>query len=373
MLNHFARTAEATTAVERCRLFLFIFLIYFYFCTSGPGPHFLMLQLWSILLCVNAHPTLSNVGKVGNVCKMMKDVDINTIDRAEQEHRSNYRRMDSTLVGENINLQNWLNERKLRRMYRHVHFHAVFEGKIIDDKTPADLFIFKIMDDPHVSIVNSISTDVGIYARKTGFSLGVEGGDMVLANEIRRPDLTVCPILPLEVEDPAMPRFLVEIINRSEPEADAWCRGYFPLIPQLQTALLIKVYSRRVSGYFGALAVLYRRESPDSEKVIVEDAVSFGTEELASEAKYALKRAPEILAKLRTLPEVLVKAGPVKANPWDDACRPFVLLRHEDLFHWKIVENGTRLFHPEYVSKAAEDCRIELWMVLAAINRFADF
>ncbi len=84
--------------------------------------------------------------------------------------------------------------------------------------------------------------------------------------------------------------------------------------------------------------------------------------------------SPEILAKLRTLPEVPTKAGKagqLSANPWDGACRPFVLLKHEDLFHWKIVDSGMRLFIPDYVSEAAEDCRIEPWKVLAAANRFA--
>jgi hypothetical protein len=165
-----------------------------------------------------------------------------------------------------------------------------------------------------------------------------------------------------------MPRFLAEVFIHEFAglQADAWCRGYFPLIPQLQTVLLIKIYPRSESGYFGAL------KRPGSEKVTVEDAVSFGTECLSAQAKYELKKsAPELLAKLRTLPEVPISPGLVKENPWEDVCRPFILLRHEDLFHWKIVENGTRLFLPGYVSGAANDCKVELWRVLDAVNRFA--
>jgi hypothetical protein len=310
---------------------------------------------------------------------MMNDVDITTIERAITEHRTNrnHRLTGSTLVSKNINLQKWLRESRLREIYHDVHFHAVFEGGNVDEKTPADLYIVKITNGPHESIAQVVSTDLGLYTRKTGLNLRLGGGDVVLKNEVRRPDATLCPNLPAEVENPEMPRFLVEVEvrNRLGPEADVWCRGYFALIPQLQTVLLIKVYPRRVSGYFGALAVLYRRESPDSENVIVDDVVSFGTEVLSPEAiKPLQKSSPEILAKLRTLPEVPIKAGKagqLKANPWDDACRPFILLRHEDLFHWKIADNGTRVFIPEYVSEAAEDCRIELWMVLAAANCFA--
>jgi hypothetical protein len=36
-----------------------------------------------------------------------------------------------------------------------------------------------------------------------------------------------------------------------------------------------------------------------------------------------------------------------------DACRPFILLRHEDLFHRKMVDNRTRLFLPDDVSEVA--------------------
>ena len=68
------------------------------------------------------------------------------------------------------------------------------------------------------------------------------------------------------------------------------------------------VYQRRESGGFGALAVLYRRERPGSSIVIVDDAVSFGTEYLSNEA---LKDLPStILAKpIRKLPDVPVKQG----------------------------------------------------------------
>ena len=50
------------------------------------------------------------------------------------------------------------------------------------------------------------------------------------------------------------------------------------------------------------------------------------------------------------------------------ACPPFILLSREDLFHWKIADNGTRLFIPGCVSKTTKDCKIELWWVLAATN-----
>jgi hypothetical protein len=108
---------------------------------------------------------------------------------------------------------------------------------------------------------------------------------MNITNRIRRPDLIVCPDLPVEVEDPAMPRFLAEIQihNQSEPEADTWCRSYFQLIPQLQSALLIKIYPRRVDGFSGLSQFcigVKSFENPDSEKVIVETAVSFGSKEL---------------------------------------------------------------------------------------------
>ncbi len=121
---------------------------------------------------------------------------------------------------------------------------------------------------------------------------------IILENEVRRPDTTLCPNLPAEDENPVMHWTLcpnlpaedenpvmhwgwaeVEVLNCSWPEAIAWCRGYFALTPQQQAVLLIKVYSSSVSGYFWALTVMYQSEIPDSEKVIVEDNVIFSTDQ----------------------------------------------------------------------------------------------
>jgi hypothetical protein len=332
-----------------------------------------MLQLWVLLFVrISAWPRTSTecwtLSKGGNYCKMMQVVDTNVIKHAISQHKPNH---GPTLVKKGINLQRWLRDIRLHEIYHFVHLRAVYEGKNIDEMTTADLFIDKIKNGPQETIRHAISADLGVYIEKTGHHLFPSGGNLVLANEIRRPDLTLCPDLPNEDENPSMPRFLAEVLthDRSEREADAWCRSYFPSIPQLQTVLLIKVYPRRVSGYFGALAVLYRRERPDSAKVVVEDAVSFGTGNLSARAKRSLKTSsPEILEKLRALPEVPIKPGRSGSNPWDDACRPFILLRREDLFHWKIADNGTRLFIPGCVSKTTKDCKIELWWVLAATN-----
>ena len=304
-----------------------------------------------------------------------KYVNEDIIECAISEHLAENGKEDRrTLVAEDINLHHFLFGSRLGEIYHHVHFHAEYKGRVMDEKTPADRYIVKMQQPPHESIVHAVSYYLNVYtSSEMGSCLGVSGGNMALANEVRRADLTLCPALPGKDEDPSMPRFLVEVEvhHRSGPAADAWCRGYFPLIPQLQTVLLIKVYPRSESGCFGALAVLYRRERPDSGSVVVEDAVSFGTEFLSAKARSPLKiSSPEILAKLRMLPEVPVGPGQVAKNPWDDACRPYILLRHEDLFHWKIVDNGTRRFLPGYVSRAAKDCKVELWRVMDAINRF---
>ena len=171
------------------------------------------------------------------------------------------------------------------------------------------------------------------------------------------------------------PRFLLEleVAHRSIPAADKWCREYFSLIPQLQTVLLIKAFPRRQSGYFGALAVLYkRRHVPGSSNIVVDDAVSFGTEILSDEAKNALRdSASEILDRLRCLPQVVIPAGEILSqNPWKPHNRPYVLLKAADLLHWKVDDDGTPLLLPGLVADANRDCCVELWKVLAVLNDF---
>ena len=188
-------------------------------------------------------------------------VDEDMIDRAILEHARKVVDGDDhrTLVHTDINLHHWLCASKLSEQYGHIHFNAIFTGTVIDEKTPADIYIVKAQDPSHQFALYRIISDQEIYEISTEF-LNVGGGNLVLGGEVRRPDAFVCPVVG---DGYPSPRFLLEVedAHRSGPEADKWCKEYFALIPKLQAALLIKAYPRRDSGYFCALAVLYRRDS----------------------------------------------------------------------------------------------------------------
>ncbi len=276
-----------------------------------------------------------------------------------------------TLVHTNINLHHWLCASKLSEQYGYIHFNAIFNGTVIDEKTPADLYIVKAQDPPHQFSLYRIISDLINYASSTN-CLNVGGGNLVLGGEVRRPDAFICPIVGDQYPSP---RFLleVEVAHRSGPAADKWCREYFDLMPKLQAVLLIKAYARRANtGHFGALAVLYRRENPGSKNVIVDDAVSFGTEILSDKALSALcNSAPAILDRLRYLPAVDVPAGEfISRQPWKPSNRPYVSINAQDLLHWKIGENGASLLLPGLEASSIRDCRVELWNVLAQLNMF---
>ena len=302
-----------------------------------------------------------------------KYVDEDMIKRAIYEHGLNDRSVDGmqgTLVQKGINLHYWLYGSGLEEKYNYIHFYANFNGSIIDERTSADLYIVKAQDEPHQRVVFRIGFELGKYAESNGRYVDVGGGNLKLAQQVRRPDLTLFPYLDPTDEYPPMPRVLVEVEvrNRSGPEPDKWCREYFSLIPQLQAVLLIKVYPRRESGGFGALAVLYRRASPGSPNVNVDDAVSFGTEYLSSEALRDLPSS--ILAKpIRKLPDVPVKAGVrLIRSPWKPRDQPFILIKAQDIFHWKFVANQQTLVLPQHVADAAKDCKLELWRLMAVLN-----
>ena len=210
------------------------------------------------------------------------------------------------------------------------------------------------------------------YADPSGCYVKVSGGDMKLTQQVRRPDLTVVPRLDPTDEYSQMPRVLVEVEvhNRSGSESDKWCRDYFSLIQQLQAVLLIMVYPRRESGDFGALAVIYRREHPGLSNVIVDDAVSFCTEFLSNEA---LRELPStIIAKpIRKFPDVPVKAGaPLIRSPWKPRDRPFIIIKAQDIFHWKFVADQQILVLPQFVADATQDFNLELWRLTAELNEF---
>jgi hypothetical protein len=175
-----------------------------------------MLQLRSVLFFVNAYQMSSyssskcmTLPYVGNLCKMRIDVDVGRIERAISEHRSNRGQLGPTLVGSNINMQPWLLETGLWKLYHNVYFHAVFKGGNIGEKTAADLFIIKLKTAQHESAVHAVSWNLLDYTSlPPGRYLGVSGGNLELRNEIRRPDFTLCPTLPAGDENPSMPRFL---------------------------------------------------------------------------------------------------------------------------------------------------------------------
>jgi hypothetical protein len=305
-----------------------------------------------------------------------KYVDEDMIKDAIYRHSLNDKSVDGmhgTLVQKDIHLQHLLHESGLREKYKHIHFYAIFNDSMIDERTSADLYIVKAQKAPYEDVVFGISFELQRYAISNGRYVHVQDGEMDLAQQVRRPDLILVPYscyMDSTDEYPAMPRVLVEIElhDRSGPKSDKWCREYFPLIPQLQALLFIKVYPRRESGGFGALAVLYRREHPGTSNVIVDDAVSFGTEYLSDEA---LSDIPHpILAKpIRKLPDVPVKPGVrLVRSPWKPRDRPFILIKARDIFHWKSIADQQTLLMPQLLADATKDCKLELWRLMAVLN-----
>ncbi len=138
--------------------------------------------------------------------------------------------------------------------------------------------------------------------------------------------------------------------------------------------MFIKVYPRRKSGGFGALAVLYRREHPGTSNVIVDDAVSFGTEYLSDEA---LRDVPHpILAKpIRKLPDVPVEQGVrLIRSPWKPRDRPFIFIQAQDIFHGKLVADSDQqtFVLPQLLADETKDCKLELWRLMAVLNIHID-
>ena len=87
-----------------------------------------------------------------------KYVNEDIIECAISEHLAENGKEDRrTLVAEDINLHHFLFGGRLGEIYRHVHFHAEYKGRIIDEKTPADLYIVKMQQPPHESIVHAVS------------------------------------------------------------------------------------------------------------------------------------------------------------------------------------------------------------------------
>jgi hypothetical protein len=82
--------------------------------------------------------------------------------------------------------------------------------------------------------------------------------------------------------------------------------------------LFIKIDTRRKTEEreFNALAVLYRRQDSDSSKVIVEDAVSFGSDALSRDSRESLPN--DLIGLIRYLPPVRIAPRELLAK---DPCR----------------------------------------------------
>ncbi|GLE06055.1 hypothetical protein PINS_up015266 [Pythium insidiosum] len=229
----------------------------------------------------------------------------------------------------------------------------------------ADLIITKVRERADECAVFEVSGQLGNYAKTYGDVLAGGGGNMNMqfpnngARVIRRPDTALQPILSTTGETPPAPRLNVEVefSNRSISRAQTYTREYFDLIPQLNAALLFKFFGCRADGTYACVAILYRRTG---NQVVVADQVSFGSADLADEARKAL----DDCVPLRALPVVPM---PVPfESPWNAGDDPFVRIPGADVFDGALVPPTPEPASPP--PGGFPDVVIDLWRIFRGVN-----
>ena len=103
-----------------------------------------------------------------------------------------------TLVQKGFNLHEWLFNRPYSKifLYDYCPFHCIVQCNsdsesvsilsVIGEKTSADLYISKMKQPPHQSIVIKVTTMLAEYLRSTKL-VGIGGGDRTLSSGARQP------------------------------------------------------------------------------------------------------------------------------------------------------------------------------------------
>lgn len=149
---------------------------------------------------------------------------------------------------------------------------------------------------------------------------------MLVANELREPDLVLVPEDNLSEEADSLfdniPRVIVEveIKHRTARGLITWCRGYLR-DPQVRQVIGIKFYPRRVDGTFAALALQFGRGA--NGRAVATKAVSFGTADVHPSAGLQPFLQNGSLPPIdQLLPYPTAQDIARRVNPWDPVTPP---------------------------------------------------
>ena len=236
------------------------------------------------------------------------------------------------------------------------------DDDVLTSSTIGDLWIVKCQNEPHEVAVADILWQLGQYCQKFEDILYVGGGNMDLVGCTRRADTAVRIRRNLLNGQSSLPRVLVEVKfdNKTVNEACEFILEYFKLIGCLHSVIFFAFHPRREKdGTFAAIAVHYRRGAGG---VVIEDAVSFGSAEIHTNAYVHFPDALKAF-KIRKLPLVLQNHDIFKSNPWSPADRAVINVPGEDFFFLQppgLLVAGAPI--------AAPDCRIDLWQLLKSLH-----
>ena len=283
--------------------------------------------------------------------------------------RESERRVDrgeddvEVVVARNVPLATWEKSEVGR-------FSSVFiEARYDTEDNKVELVITKVQGQAHEYVVGEITAQLRNYGIDNGHVLRVAGGDMTLTvpnttqRRIRRPDTALRPHFSSIGDNPPMPRLLVEVEfkHRSVERGLNFCRQYFAMIPQLRTALFLKVFRRRVDDTFASLAVVLRRGAAGAVDTI--DMVSFGSAPLRSNTLTTLRR----MYPGRQPPRRVAMPPPAGGYPANNP--PFLTFQAADLF-WNAMDLARNAV---VLGNNVPDLEIDLSQIFEGLDPFTQF
>jgi hypothetical protein len=272
------------------------------------------------------------------------------------------------LVAQRVNLAKWRRTRLLAS-FGSLAIEADYEDIEATKETKADLYISKLPGLAHDCGLAHLMAPFLAYITANGNILQCGGGTVHLPGRDRHPDTAMRPV-DLPGENPLMPRVIgeIEITHRALREILEYNAQLFAGIPQLRTAIFLKVYTRHTaSRRFAALALLFRR-LPGG--VVCTDAVSCGTAPLGRSVVNSLPPAIGGILRLLGIPPVVTQA-----NPWPAAENPAITIPAADPFYWRDdPATGAPVLIPGAPAPgAAPDLRICLWNIIWRVNSHDPF